>query len=616
MSLGQPDIDQQPAAAQIVAFIVCLGFLPLLGAQFGTGNQVEQLPIIARLLDPAALEGDFYTDHAARFGPRIYYARALAWLSGLAPLPVVIHVLTWLCAFLLGAVTYLGARRIFGAGGFGAAIAAALAVTNGGFSLGLAGFLRFDSFQPANVAIALALGGLLLVVLGRPWAALLAFVPAALAHPLVGTEIAAFGLLAAILVALARPGEAGRLRSVAPFVSSGLVFLGLMWLCWAWPAEPVDRRLTDAEFFDILVHFRAPHHYLGLDFFRRSWMEAGMFIAAVALLFAWHGRREPGVDPAATVLATACLLVLAACAASLYFTDIAQERLWATAQLFRMLMVVKWAGFLLLGWLVGRVFAEDRLAAICLALALLLATADAHPYAVILALIAVLALWFLAHLPAGVVQLLRPVGLLLTVVLALLVNQRYGIPLQSIRGGLAMAVLLILMLPLRSLGLVLAPVLIVVVLVVTAQHRHTGLFGIASLHADYSWADHTDDAAEIARAAGERSPEGAIWAVPPGLERFRMLSGRGVVISFTAIPFDDHGLAEWRERLEELYGPFTRRGFGALQDMHASHRASTGWFAAARRYGATHAVLFAGTPWEGPVLYENESYKAVPIPPG
>ena len=45
-----------------VALFAVLTALPLLGYQFGMGNQVEQFPIIERFRDPNFLVGDFYTD--------------------------------------------------------------------------------------------------------------------------------------------------------------------------------------------------------------------------------------------------------------------------------------------------------------------------------------------------------------------------------------------------------------------------------------------------------------------------------------------------------------------------------------------------------------------------
>ena len=49
LSLGSRDI----------AFLLILTAVPVLGYQFGMGNQVEQFPIIERFRDPNFILGDF-----------------------------------------------------------------------------------------------------------------------------------------------------------------------------------------------------------------------------------------------------------------------------------------------------------------------------------------------------------------------------------------------------------------------------------------------------------------------------------------------------------------------------------------------------------------------------
>ncbi|WP_171133173.1 MULTISPECIES: DUF6798 domain-containing protein [unclassified Ruegeria] len=603
----------QPGPFQILLLLAMLSLLPLVGALFGHGNQVEQLPIIARLLDPSAMAGDFYTDHATAFGPRIYYAKAMAALVSLMPLPIVVHSLMCLFAFVLGAVTYLGARNLVGASSTGALFAAALAITNGSFSLGLAGFLRFDSFQPANVAIALALGGMVLLFTGRVWLSVVAFVPAALMHPLIGTEIAMMAFLAAVIVGLLTPETQPRLRTVAPIVGAGVLFVVLMVVFWALPGGGHESaKLTDAEFFDILISFRAPHHYLGTEFFRRSWIEAGLFVALTTCIFLWFAARRALPGKQSLMLALVCLMVLVGCAASLWFTDVQHSRLWATAQVFRMLMVVKWAGFLLLGRLIGDLYTREQATALICALILLLASADAQPYAVTLVLLVCLAVWIVRKLLKTRAEIVIWLGLGFSVLIAAALAWRYGVPMQTLRGVAAFALLaLVLLRPFRG-SVMLAVILSIGLPLALAMVAKSSTSGPLAKTA-FSWSDHRDAEADIARQARTISPEGAIWVVPPDQERFRLLANRGVLVSFTAIPFDDAGLMNWRNRLEALYGPFTKRGFGALREMRRAHRENTDWIPAATQLGASFAVLYADTPWDGTVLYENDQFKAVAL---
>ena len=72
--------------ADEVLFIALLAVLATaVGYRFGFGNQLEQLPLIQRLLDPTFLEHDFYVTGASQFGPRYYYAHIIAALARIVP---------------------------------------------------------------------------------------------------------------------------------------------------------------------------------------------------------------------------------------------------------------------------------------------------------------------------------------------------------------------------------------------------------------------------------------------------------------------------------------------------------------------------------------------------
>ena len=46
--------------------------------RYGVDNQISELPIVLRAIDPGYLLGDFYTDATAGPGPRFYFARGVA----------------------------------------------------------------------------------------------------------------------------------------------------------------------------------------------------------------------------------------------------------------------------------------------------------------------------------------------------------------------------------------------------------------------------------------------------------------------------------------------------------------------------------------------------------
>ncbi len=252
-----------------IVLLALIVVIPMIGTQFGYGNQIEQFSTVMRLLDPAAMLGDFYVDASVSFGPRFYYVHALAALAGVLGLPVAVHALAIGCNFLLATVSYTAAARLLGASTVGAAFAAVLAVMNGGFSLGYAGYLQFDSLQPASLAIPLALLGFYLILTARYIVSVLAFAAGALMHPLVGMEIAVIAYASAGAAIICCWREKGGFHALWPLVASAFGFVAVMAAVWGIPMVLTSgERMPDGEFFQTLAVFRAPHHYLGLDFFR------------------------------------------------------------------------------------------------------------------------------------------------------------------------------------------------------------------------------------------------------------------------------------------------------------------------------------------------------------
>ena len=600
--------------------LALIAVLPMIGAQFGYGNQIEQFSTVMRLLDSAAMPGDFYVDASTSFGPRYYYVHMLAALSSLLSLPVAVHGLSILCNFALATVSFAACTRLLGASAVGGALAAVLAVMNGGFSLGYAGYLHFDSLQPASLAIPLALIGFYLILIGRPFAAVPAFAIGALMHPLVGVEIALIAYAAAGLALLMRPSPVGLVRTLTPLVGSGVIFVLLMAAFWAAPMLAIGaERMPSDEFFQTLVVFRAPHHYLGLgpDFFRFQWVFAGAFCAAIAVVFLIRFWRE-GVSRHALALAFGIVIVTAVCLASLYFVDMAESRLWATAQIFRMTMLLKWCAYLGLAWLLGEWIKGGGAVEAILAAIAVAAAGDALSYVLVLVLAAKFAIdlarrWFASRALEVLIWLALPVLL----AVAAYITYRYGLHENVVRAALALLCIALIFAPKpgRDAGMGLAVVLVIAAIATTTLTRANGLFGWEALKAEFVWSDLQSPEADIARAAKANSPADALWLVPPRFESFRVIANRAVAADFTSIPFQDMAMREWRQRMEALYAPGDATGFKASHAMTENYRKGIDWQAAASQFGASHAVLFEETPWTGPVLYTNGTYKLVPLSP-
>lgn len=594
-------------------YLVLLAVVPLLGFNFGSGNQMDQFPIIARMIDPGFAAGDFYIDVSSGFGPRFYYSKFMAVIVGATSFPFAVFVLSLLCNLATGVVTFLSARRFLGASVLAAAAAATLAVTNGGFALGLAGYIRFDSFQPASIALPVSLAGLYLAFSGRSFAAAPVFAIASLFHPLIGVESGLIGL-GAFFLATAFRGKVNRerIRELVPQIIAGSVFLALVFAAWGVPSlMSATEKISDNEFFNSLIAFRSPHHYVTFVFPRTHYVSFFLFFLSVGAIVV-HYARAVGLTRERKSLIITAAAVLILCAASALFVDILENRLYATAQVFRQLYLVKWIGFLFVGWMFARWLNDHGWTGLVFGVLVLISTGEAQSRALTLIL---LLSWISTHAIFTKQPILKWGLAAFSVAGVVYLHQLYGSGTESIRAIAATGVLiLIFKFPLKEKLAMPAAVAAIALLVLFATVNRTERWiDKDALTPEFTWADLSGGDIDIAYWARANTPAGAVWATPPDFESFRIIAERAIIVDYTSIPFGDLALREWKLRMATLYGPLEGSGFIALNIMKKNYAAadSEQLRAAMKSYGADYAILNNSTPWDGQILYQNETYKAV-----
>ena len=74
-------------------------------------------------------------------------------------------------------------------------------------------------------------------------------------------------------------------------------------------------------------------------------------------------------------------------------------------------------------------------------------------------------------------------------------------------------------------------------------------------------------------------------------------------------------MREWRRRIRAVYGDAPGGGFAAQQAISRNYGSITPEKLAqlSAEFNAPFAVLYRETPWPGPILYENDAYKAVSL---
>ncbi len=593
--------DRWPSTRDLT-YLGLLALVPVLGYRFGIGNQIEQFALVERVLQSDFIPADFYVNSSSGFGPRFYHVRAVAALADVVSLPWAVLLLSVATNFAVALVTFMGSRRVLGASSVAAATAATLVVVNPGFSLGLAGFLRFDSFQPASVAIPLALGGLALIASHtRLYLAAALLAAASAFHPLIGAETAAVAFAAACLF---RPTGAAVMRVVPP----ALLCASLMVLLWALPPLVLEHSagaVPAGVVYDVMARFRAPHHYLASAMPTAHYATFAVFLGGVVAIAVARFRRH-GVEPPVVRLGLVAFMVVVVAMASAYFVDRMRDELWVMAQPFRLLFLVKWIGFLIISAFAAEAFGKSRATKWLLIIAVVLAPADSLG---LIALSGALAAWWWPQraLAWGTIGIAL-VGLALAAW-----SGSFGSERNLVRSMVAAATLFLVYHGVRN-GLRWASLLIAGLLGLAVWNGPDGPIPVEAMRPAFTWSQVSGPGADAARWAGKHSPPGSVWLVPPDMETFRLLARRAIIVDFTSVPLDPAGLQAWRDRIETAYGPVSSGGFDGLRTMRENYggRTEEELRRAASHLGATHAVLPLAVAWPGTsVVYRNAEFQLV-----
>jgi hypothetical protein len=309
------------------------------------------------------------------------------------------------------------------------------------------------------------------------------------------------------------------------------------------------------------------------------------------------------------VLLIPALLVGIGCVAGTLFTEVWPLRAVLTLQPFRLLSIVKWTGYLLIGWLFAAHWATvpSRVTRPIVAMSLF-SPAGTFPIVTAAGLSLIrFQSWLPRRLDARLLVAAMAAGagaLWLT----------FGSFDERARLTAATALLVVLShssRAIRTAGIVATLALVVAV----ASNRPDAPAAPSPLRPIFSLDDMQDVDARMARTIAMHTPSNAVLLVPPNFGVLRFVGQRALVVDFKAIPLQDRPMREWRERIREVYGNVQGGGVAASLALEAAYRGMTDarLCRLATRYGATHAVLFAATDTEMPVLATSATYRLVQL---
>jgi hypothetical protein len=612
----RPNRLKELSFLDILIFSVLIGAGPtFLSYSFGSGDQIEQLPIVMRAMDSSFLVNDFFTNVSSTFGPRFYFARFIALLGNIAPLSSVYLALTLLSNILVALITFYTARDLFGGKNLAGILAPSLVMGLRGFNLGSATDLFSTSLVPTSLAMPLIILSMWALFRHRSVLSMLSAGLASLFHPLLGLEtgcILWFSSFCSEVVLGRVQGQGFRRRFgsllVALFVLS--VFAALVLL----PYTSGEYIYPD-QFIKVLAHLRHPHHYLPSTFGLLSYLEAIGFLSASFLAWYWWRKMPATSSFRAYQILFIAVIVLLLCLGGYIFVEIVPTRLWTTAQTFRLLLLIKWLGFVLVGGVVASRLLSQK-APLFQGLLLIsalspIAMGAAHLFQQIRD-------WRELHDHFLVKYLLPSLSILLVVLLFWLFPPTAGATLLFL-SVIAMAIMLAC-LPRRLFYLLAVIVLTVLIVLGLCHEKLSPVSEIESIIGrpigpQITFSELSGEEIEIARLAKASTPKESVFLTPPHLGHFRLIAERAIVVDFKAFPFQNMAMLDWKKRIFDCYGVPEAKGWEALKEMKQKYRFidDAKLLALQSEYGFTYAVLYRDMETKFPIVAENDEFKIVAV---
>lgn len=594
-------------------------FTTIWGYQFGLWDHQEHLSLLFRQLNPDFLPSDtFINANDSGFNPRIYSNYLTILLTKLFGLPLAFLLLCFLCNWAIGRAAQQMGRLLF-KNELSANLAALFCLSIPTLGLGSVSEIHAVYLTPNSMAFALVLLALPQLWQQKFVQAGVFLALATLIHPLVGPEST---LLLGGLYALSLPFRPRLSRKQWKALALGA---GLFGFATALSLGPyflsAQEHISREEFYNIYVHFRAPHHLLPSQFLLQEEPKNSYYlIGYLALLYLPKGLLQLQKIDRFFVLGL-ILSLLALAYIGYYFVEIQPSKLMATAQVYRMLYLGKFFFLLGLAGAIGQIRQGKQLDQVYAWAFLLNSFCWTNGLRIAL-------LFLLARLRNRFFPNWRwTLALELPLLLAL---TTYGLWQTYLTLDFsAEAYLWLIFILFGPISYNLAPKKKWPSYLFAATSLSFLLFwsqtprtpGMSPLQQDMSRLYSLSDQAyfqpalyEVSQYIKKETPKDSRFLVPPMQAEIRYLGQRALVVDFKAFPFSGQAMKAWQERIFEVYGWTDQQGFAAVNQVFEPYwktRPDSMLLLLGKKYEAQYALLYAETETQLPVVFKNQGFQLV-----
>ncbi len=576
---------------------------------YGISNHIEQLPQILRQIDSSYLENDFFVNTATDSTARYYYSLLISSLSPYnSYLPYTFLFITTLSNVFLSVITFITSRKIFcdkRAGIYSSAFVMSIST----FSLGYKSTIYSSFLTPYSISFPLILLSLILFLYGRKNSACISIGLSSLIHPLIGLELGTILVFFFFIYAIYKGNTPKKLLLdwCIPFI-----FLTFFYFLVLVPYFSKSN-ISSGNFIDIIAYFRHPHHYVPSTFDATSYIYGFCFLFVVlSIIFTTDNKIKRVYSYFFSYISLSLILL---CLGGYVFVEIIPVEIWVTAQPFRLLILLKWIGLIVLGGFIGVMEDNNNYKHI-------------YPFSVINPIVA-----FTTEtsrlLSQKVINTSNSANLfpyihvsipLIVLLYTIITPSRSSIVLVFIFVFSICAVRIAPRLyTYISLPSSLAVMLVLITFSPTIPSVVPGSGTMNRITQNFSMQIEPQldkEAMEVVKYAQNNTPHSSTFLTPPNWGQFRLLANRSIVVDLKSFPFTDKGIYKWYRRVENLYlsdrKPYTtENSIGSYNfTEHYFSQNPSYLIKKGKEYSADYIVLSNTQSYEEKV-FENEKYKII-----
>jgi hypothetical protein len=529
----------------------------------------------------------------------------MSYLGNFIPLDYLFLSLTFFTNIFICLITMLTFKYLFDTSNKSAYLIGVLVMTVDPFRMGGGGWLVDTYLKPASFVRVFSYFSLYFAIKNKILSTTIFIAIGSLFHPMIALET---GLICYLLILVNNSYQLKTISSFSFFElfkkSYSLIFFAtclLIFILFFWLFPYGESKFLNNEAFLEIFLFRTFSDIVPSTFYFKGYIYAFIFSLFILIALKWY-RINFNRPLVLNTIKTVSLFVLVFCIFGYMFVEIYPTRLWASAWTFRMLYIYKWLGMMLLAYVFTSIISRPI---------------AANPIKLLYSkLVYYLKEGFHQSMPILLLNILLFSSILFISIPSLLAFTDHP--------GLCLFISIIclawVLFVKNNYYKYIFPIAMVAVIFMDIMNPFLPLPNkIRKFYPQIKISyDIYDDAAKgVSDFARLKTDKDAVFVVPPNFGSFRYSSNRAIVVDRKCILFDDKGLLDWWNRINDCYGdiPKTSSYLSMNSQMISNYSliSKERILSLYEKYNAKYAVLFSETETDFEILYKDQNYKLVSI---